>query len=122
LWAELHTGDQVTAIDFYRSLFGWRTADGGVPGIEYTVLSTAEGEDQRQAGFGGATGLFGEGAGPIWLPYFNTEDADAVAARTRQSGGVVLMEPDDIPTVGRAAVLADPFGAKFAVLKPAPEM
>ena len=47
-----------------------------------------------------------------------TPDVDATAARTRELGGQVWVEPMTIPTVGRFAVLADPQGAMFAVYKP----
>jgi predicted enzyme related to lactoylglutathione lyase len=45
---------------------------------------------------------------------------DAVADRTRERGGTVRLEPTDLPGVGRMARLADPHGARFAVLRPEP--
>jgi predicted enzyme related to lactoylglutathione lyase len=35
-------------------------------------------------------------------------------------GGKVRMAAEDIPNVGRLAVLEDPTGGAFAVMKPAP--
>jgi hypothetical protein len=49
------------------------------------------------------------------------EDADATAAKAAAEGGQVAVEPFDIPSVGRSAVLADPEGAMFSVLTPAPQ-
>ena len=40
--------------------------------------------------------------------------------RIVQLGGRVLKQPDDIPTVGRFAVVQDPFGASFAIFTPKP--
>ncbi|WP_441246893.1 VOC family protein [Kitasatospora sp. McL0602] len=117
-WAELHTPDTATALTFFQSVFGWRAEDSGVPGVEYTVLSTAEGE-QPDAGFGGLAGMFP----PLrlgWLPHFAVNDPDAVAAATTGNGGSVIMPPEDVPTVGRIAVFADPSGAQYAVIKPLP--
>jgi uncharacterized protein len=51
--------------------------------------------------------------------YFAVDDADATAAKASAEGGQVITEPFDIPSVGRSAVLVDPQGAVFSVLKPA---
>ena len=56
-----------------------------------------------------------------WHVYFAVEDADATAAKAAAEGGNVAVQPFDIPTVGRSAVLTDPQGAMFSVLKPAPQ-
>ena len=51
--------------------------------------------------------------------YRSLSDADATAAQASSAGGQVAVEPFDIPTVGRSAVLMDPQGAMFSVLTPA---
>ncbi|GHF50509.1 hydroxylase [Streptomyces mashuensis] len=118
-WAELHTGDPTSAKAFYRGLFGWRSEDIKVPGMTYTVLSTAEG-DQQEAAFGGVVPLRDETERPRWLPYFTVEDVDTVVRTTQGSGGEVLMPASDVPDIGRMAWLADPAGAPYAVIKPNP--
>jgi len=55
-----------------------------------------------------------------WHVYFAVEDADATAAKATELGGSVMVAPFDTP-VGRIAILTDPQGAVFSVLKPAPE-
>ncbi|MER6100381.1 VOC family protein [Streptomyces sp. NPDC001728] len=117
LWVELHVHDPEAVLGFYRGLFGWRWAEMETPGMTYRVVSTAEG-DQQDASFGGAAEL--QSDTPRWIPYFAVKDADAMAAAAQGNGGSVLMPAADIPDVGRIAWLADPFGAPFAVLKPAP--
>ncbi|MGW0562267.1 VOC family protein [Streptomyces sp. NPDC003016] len=118
-WAELHTGDPAAALGFYGSLFGWRSQEMEAPGMTYTVLSTAGG-DQQEASFGGVAPLQSESGEARWIPYFAVEDVDETVTRSRASGGSVVMPAADVPDVGRIAWLADPFGATFAVLKPAP--
>ena len=54
---------------------------------------------------------------PHWLVYFPVNDCDGDAKRAAQLGGKVLAPPMDIPNVGRFAVLADPAGAAFAIIK-----
>jgi predicted enzyme related to lactoylglutathione lyase len=55
-----------------------------------------------------------------WQPYVAVEDPDATAERATQLGGSALIAPMDVPNVGRIAVLSDPQGAKFGVIKPEP--
>jgi len=45
------------------------------------------------------------------------DDCDAAAARAESLGGKLLMPAMDIPGVGRFAVLFDPQGAEFAVIR-----
>ena len=52
-----------------------------------------------------------------WAVYFAVDDADATAQQGQELGGTVMSAADDIPDVGRFAVLVDPQGAVFSVLK-----
>lgn len=66
----------------------------------------------------GAGPIQAEGQPPVWTTYVTVEDADATVERVKEAGGAVLMEPMDVMTAGRMAVLADPGGAAFAVWQP----
>ncbi|MGW4893624.1 VOC family protein [Kitasatospora sp. NPDC004240] len=121
IWSELHTSDQAAALAFYGGLFGWRSEAMPAPGMTYHVLATAEGEDLREASFGGVAPVMEEGRPPAWTPYFAAADVDAVVARAQAAGGTVLMPAEDLPEVGRIAWLADPFGAPFALIKGEPQ-
>ncbi|HET7724623.1 MAG TPA: VOC family protein, partial [Propionibacteriaceae bacterium] len=57
---------------------------------------------------------------PNWIFYLAVADADSAAAEVREAGGSVVAPPADIPGTGRFAVCADPQGAVFGVLAPAP--
>ncbi len=57
-----------------------------------------------------------EGTPVFWLVYFGVDDTDAAAARATALGATVLAEPTDIPA-GRFAVIADPTGAGFGIIK-----
>ncbi|CAM5409156.1 VOC family protein [Streptomyces tanashiensis] len=87
--------------------------------MTYRVISTAEG-DQQDTSFGGVAELQGEGEQSRSIPHLAVEDADAISLAAQGNGGSVVLPAADIPDVGRIAWLADPFGAVFAVLKPAP--
>lgn len=59
-----------------------------------------------------------ESPGPsLWMPYIEVDDIDATAARVPELGGQVFVKPMDIPGVGRFAVLGDPTGATFGLLR-----
>ena len=53
---------------------------------------------------------------PYWLVYLDVEDADQSARQTEEAGGEVVLPPLDIG-VGRLAVLRDPHGAAFAIIR-----
>jgi predicted enzyme related to lactoylglutathione lyase len=60
------------------------------------------------------------GARPGWLGYVGVPDTDGAAKRIVEAGGAIHRGPDDIPNVGRFAVVADPGGAVFMLLTPLP--
>jgi predicted enzyme related to lactoylglutathione lyase len=55
-----------------------------------------------------------------WMVYFAVEDTDGSAAKCVELGGSVSVPPFDIP-IGRIAVLTDPHGAAFSIIKLAGE-
>ena len=57
---------------------------------------------------------------PHWLVYFTVDDTDATVDQVKENGGNVAFGPTEIPNVGRFAVVTDPHGAAFAVIKPQP--
>jgi predicted enzyme related to lactoylglutathione lyase len=51
------------------------------------------------------------GVPPHWSSYVTVASADRSAAHTKELGGIVAVEPFDVMTAGRMAVIADPTGA-----------
>lgn len=108
-WNELNTDDPDTAARFYTGLFGWKTK-----------VTPEYSEFHRGATAAGGMMKIPESWGnvpPNWLVYFAVEDPDAIATRAGELGGEVIVAPTDIPDVGRFAVLRDPQGAVFAIVK-----
>ncbi|MDI3406648.1 VOC family protein [Streptomyces cavernicola] len=121
-WAELYTSDVAAASAFYSKALGLQTFEVPFPGGTYTTLYP-EGTDAESM-LGGVVSkeidpLEAEGPSH-WLPYFEVADCDAAAAKAGELGGSVGMPPKDLQDVGRIAKLTDPFGARFAVMRPAP--
>jgi uncharacterized protein len=117
-WYELMTSDQDAAEAFYRAVVGWKMVDAGQPGMRYTIVSAGE------RAMGGLTALLAEAAAagvrPGWLGYIGVPDTDGAAKRIVEAGGAIHRGPDDIPNIGRFAVVADPGGATFMLLTPLP--
>ena len=107
-WTELLTNDTAAAETFYTPLFGWN-AKVSPEYTEFAVGSTPH------AGMMKLDPKWGD-VPPHWMPYFQVDDCDATAANATGSGGRVNVPPSDIPNVGRFAILADPQGARFAVI------
>ena len=111
-WNELLTNDPEKAIEFYTGLFGWKTkTDTGA--VAYTEI--INGEDH----IGGIMQIQPQ-MGPIpphWGIYIAVADCDGTAQKATSLGGKQFVPPTDIPNVGRFAVLSDPQGAAFNVIK-----
>lgn len=111
VWDELTTPDPAGAKEFYGGLFGWTFRDEDMGGMTYTVVQLDESQ---------IAGLMARPEGfdipPHWKTYVKVDDADATVAKAKELGASVIVEPTDIPDVGRFAVLQDPIGAVFGIL------
>jgi hypothetical protein len=114
IWYDLTTPDVKAAESFYSRVVGWRIADSGMPGMNYSILWAGD------VMVGGIMAPSPEAAGipPIWMGYIHSSDVDGDARRAASVGGRICHGPEDIPGVGRFAVMADPHGAMFSLFKP----
>ncbi len=115
-WNELNTRDVPAAKTFYTEVFGWRPNDLDMDGMKYTEWKLGE---ESVAGMMTMPDMVPTEVPAHWLVYFGTEDTDATVAKASELGAVTLVPPTDIPP-GRFAVLMDPDGASFAVIKMGP--
>jgi predicted enzyme related to lactoylglutathione lyase len=111
-WFELMTTDVDSAKKFYTALFNWGLKDMPMDNMNYTVVSV-DGED--------VAGLMPMPPGteempPSWSQYITVDDVDVTAAKAKELGGKVLVEPQDIPDIGRFCVIQDPQGAWFSAI------
>ena len=108
-WNELMTTDVEAARRFYGSLFDWR-------------LKVSPGYTEAHVGERAVGGLMQiapemHGMPSHWQPYFMVDDCDATLQKAQSLGVKEFFGPMDIPEVGRFAVIRDPHGASFAVIK-----
>ncbi|GGS00220.1 hydroxylase [Streptomyces aureoverticillatus] len=122
IWTELYTPDIETGAAFYDAVFGWKTVTQPFEGGSYTMVYPREGTPDDM--FGGLWPLdqdpVEQEAGVYWMPYFQVTDIDAVVEKARTTGGTVRAERMDLAGVGAFAKLADPYGARFALMQPEP--
>jgi predicted enzyme related to lactoylglutathione lyase len=114
-WTECATPDPAGAIAFYTALFGWTTKpDSGFDTAQYIELML------NGKPFGGVMPMRGDmwkGIPPHWMAYVSVTDCDDRAGKAKELGGSVKVPPTDIPNAGRFAVLTDPQGAHFSIIK-----
>jgi hypothetical protein len=112
IWNELITADPAGSAGFYQQVAGIGTSVMEMGDDKYTMLEVDGGT------VGGTTPPQMPGVPNHWHVYFAVTDADATAAKATELGGGVLVAPFDSPA-GRMAVLRDPQGAVFSIIKPA---
>lgn len=120
IWYELLTVELDAAADFYKGVAGIEIQRRPTPGpLDYRMVSAPDGGH-----VGGAmrlsAGMSGHGVRPVWLGYVAVEDVDAACERLTAAGGKVHMPPAEIEGAGRIAMVADPQGAAFYLMRPSP--
>lgn len=110
-WNDLHTGDVPGASAFYEAVFGVRVAP-------LENLPDQHGIHVGGRPVGGLVGLENDppGTPAHWQVCFAVDDTDSTVDALVKAGGTVLAPPFDTP-VGRIALVADPQGAVFAVIR-----
>ena len=120
IWYELMTPDPDAAARFYGAVVGWSaSAQGAVlpDGKDYRMILRSDG--------GSAGGMLRlsahmqqQGAMPCWLPYIEVDDVAATTRAIESDGGTTWMRTE-LP-VGQIAMVGDPLGTPFYVMKPVP--
>src|SRR5437763_940926 len=112
-WVDISSKDPAGSRDYYGKLLGWETEVQEDP--QYGGYGMAKIGGKDVAGIGG---LQDPNAPTAWMLYIGTDDAEATAKKVEAAGlgGRELLAPQDFPG-GRLALLQDPQGAAFGILK-----
>jgi len=113
-WNELATRDAKAAGNFYTQLFGWGSRVDQFGPTQYTSFMVGE---RFNGGMMQMDDQFPPDMPSHWLVYFAVADCDASAAKVTELGGQVLVGPTEAADVGRFAVVQDPQGGVFAIIK-----
>ena len=109
-WADAMFGDVEGAKSFYGDVLGWTF---GEASSEYGNYTQAYSDGKAVAAV--VPPMPGQEAPSQWCLYFASPDAAATAARIRENGGEVLMEPMQVGEFGTMCIAREPSGAVFGV-------
>ena len=114
IWYELTTPDVEGAQAFYTDVVGWSVAPSDMTDTgHYRIFTAPDGQ-----GVGGMKTLAGDApTDPGWYSYVGVRDVDAHADAATRLGGSIHVPPTDIPRLGRFAVIADPQGMTFSIMR-----
>jgi predicted enzyme related to lactoylglutathione lyase len=115
-WVDTTQPDPEAAAEFYGGIFGWEFEDVMPPGSDAKYLEARIGGKRVAAISSGGPGGAPDGA--TWNTYVWTDSADDIAAKVRDAGGTVVVEPMDVMEAGRMATFTDSEGAGFGVWQP----
>lgn len=108
-WIEFAGPDAAAAKTFYSDVVGWTIADMPMQdGSSYSGIVVGDGPIGGFAHQPAETGS--------WTIYITVTDVDACVSRAREAGATVLNGPQDAPGIGRMATIADPQGARIALI------
>ena len=113
-WAEINARGIDKAIDFYQQVFGWTTRRSPMPtGPDYNEFQV---DGESIAGAVDVPPEAPESVVNAWVVYFGVPDVDSTFEQAMGLGATQVMEPQDFPG-GRFALVTDPQGATFGLLK-----
>lgn len=111
-WAELSSRDPAAAAELFRNVFGFE-AKRPFAGFDYVQLSI---NGKEAAGILGMTDAKRPDRGyAAWLVYFQVAQTDHAVTIAVEHGGRIVEPAEDTP-FGRLAIVADPFGARMALI------
>jgi len=120
IWYDLMTTDADAAAAFYTEVLGWEIARADA---EYRIWKATDEEADETHEVAGLMQLTEEmcagGARPIWLGYICVDDVDTSIEAIVADGGKIMLPATDIPDVGRFAMVTDPQGIPFYVMRSA---
>ncbi|MFD5540076.1 VOC family protein [Streptomyces sp. NPDC127079] len=109
-WADAMFGDLEGAKRFYGAVLGWTF---GESSSEYGDYTQAYADGRAVAAV--VPPMPGQEGQPQWCLYIASPDAAAAAARIREHGGDVLMEPMRVGEAGTMCLAREPGGAVFGI-------
>ena len=113
-WAELNARGLERAIPFYETVFGWTHRTSEAPGQPaYTEFQLG---GESVAGAMEMNPMVPAEVPSYWMVYFNVDDVDGSFRKAIDAGAQEMVPPQDFPG-GRFAILGDPQGATFGLLR-----
>jgi len=118
VWHELYTPNTDASIEFYTKCLGFGTQDMDMGPMGTYRMLTRDG--QPICGIQGTNNADMKDVPPHWAVYLAVDDVDKRLAECEKAGAKIVVQPMDIQTVGRMALIQDPQGSHIWLFKPAP--
>jgi predicted enzyme related to lactoylglutathione lyase len=114
IWHDLATAELEKQKAFYGSVFGWTFRTLGNTSDDYTLIVNG---DHNVAGMFTIKPQEGEAAGALWVGLMSTAEPAKAVEIVEQAGGAVHTPPITLSQRGTYALVRDPEGALFGVMK-----
>jgi predicted enzyme related to lactoylglutathione lyase len=115
VWNELVTWETASVGTFYQALFAYDAEAVVSADFDYLTLHL---DGRPVASLHGVGQALPHDRGAHWMTYFEVADVDEAARRVSELGGHVTRQPHEGAS-GRMAVVADPEGAVFTLVRSA---
>ena len=112
-WNELMTDNLKESKEFYAEVFDWDFVDMPMPEGTYSVIEV---KGEKVGGMMEFPKETPPGMPPHWGPYVTVNSVEESIQKVLTLGGEVMVEPRDIPDVGRFAVIKDRRGAPITII------
>jgi len=114
VWFDLYTDDLKSTTRFYEEVFGWS--------FQTTSFENSNVKTIFRQGIPIANAIYTK---PLkkdikesrWLGYISVDDVDRACQVIEQNKGSIYLTPRNVPNRGRVAVVIDPEGAIFGIIK-----
>ncbi|MEU8762481.1 VOC family protein [Streptomyces sp. NPDC048659] len=113
VWNELLTYETGSVAKFYGTIFGYETEPAAPADLDRLTLRL---DGRPVASLHGVGAALPRDRGAHWMTYFEVADVDASARLAAELGGRVVRPPHE-GAAGRSAVVADPEGAVFTLVR-----
>ncbi|MEO8209213.1 MAG: VOC family protein [bacterium] len=113
VWRDLVTANPKLAAEFYKNVFGWTSSQVVTGDQPYWIFKS---NGKPVAGMY----LMTDGkkkAGGEWVPYFSVSSLEDFIKKSRTGGSNLIVKPVELEGRGNVALLTDPQGAYFAIIK-----
>lgn len=114
-WHEVYAPDADASVDFYTKALGMGVENFEMEGMPTYRMLTVNGV--AVAGVVSTKSLPMPNVPPHWAAYLSVDDVDARIAKCKEMGATIIVEPMDVPTIGRMALISDPQGAAIWLFK-----
>ena len=110
---EIPAEDPEKIVKFYQEVFNWKIKRW--EDQDYWLVDNGK---MGEYGIGGA--IYKKDWMTTVVNTVGVDDVDAYVEKVKAAGGELVRGPMEIPKVGRHAVLKDPEGTLFGIIKPLP--